>query len=162
MKKVTIVLLAVFILATSCFCSACNKTDNLNEIGIETEKISLTKSNYKDYLAINTAISSCFYEKTSKGYFLYAQLNINVAPKGSYTFNDCKIQFALGVQLATSLVYQWQTNGDRAICELDINGNALSSLSLSSKEVSTIYFPCGSPDNVTVLEISGSVNVPKE
>ena len=129
----------------------------LNELLTEQEyeKVSLTVSNYKNYIAFNLSYSDCLCATNEYGYFnLYCMANVSTSRKADCYFENVTIMYQVTVS-------EWSSSS--ALVELDYEGNSAGSTFMSKNTTSsTIEFLDSSFYSITVKSISGKVIVPKE
>lgn len=168
MKKFIASLTTILIIVFCCGLVGCSNNEQSTEPKIEYELVKLTKTNYSDYIAINTDYSDynliALSESYAAGQYYYTAsfiVHISTASaKPNLKFANVKISYSVGA-LAT-----WETgNGILSpTANLDYEGNSRCSFAaIAENKLIGVLSPTifSSTKNI-VNTIDGFVYVPKE
>lgn len=165
MKKVVSCLVAFSILILGLSLIGCSNGNQSNEPEIEYEQIQLTKSNYSDYIAINTDYSDynliALSEAYTAGQYYYTAsliVHINTASaKPNLRFSNVKITYTIST-------LTWETGLLSApSANLDYEGNSRCSFTAVAehKLIGAISPTIFSSTKSIVNTVDGFVYVPK-
>lgn len=168
MKKIASILAAILLFTLGCTLVGCSNDNQSNNANIEYEMVKLTKTNYSDYIAINTELSDynliALSESYTAGEYYYTAsviVHISTASaKPNLRFSGVKITYSVGV-LAI-----WNTGiaTSSLTANLDYEGNSKRSFTaIAEKKLIGVLSPStlASTKNI-VNTIDGFVYVPKE
>lgn len=169
MKKVIISLASILIFLLGFSLVGCSNGNQISEPDVEYEMVKLTKTNYSDYIAINTdysdynliALSESY---TSGQYYYTASIIVHISTasaKPNLRFSGVKISYSIGTLTTT-----WNTGTGiiSPTANLDFEGNSKCSYTAiaENKMIGALSPTIFSSTKNIVNTIDGFVYVPKE